>query len=103
VLVISGASGSGKSSLLRAGLIPRLRRKPEWLVISPFDVAREPVRNLLDRLSDALASLGIPRDALDLAKSPNKTTAPRFWMKHCGGWSKPPAPGYSCLSIRLKH
>ena len=40
VLVISGASGSGKSSLLRAGLIPRLRRKPEWVVISPFERSR---------------------------------------------------------------
>ena len=67
VLVISGASGSGKSSLLRAGLIPRLRRKPEWVVISPFEVAREPVRNLLDRLGEALTGLGIPTHGLDLA------------------------------------
>jgi len=71
VLVISGASGSGKSSLLRAGLIPRLRRKPEWVVISPFEVAREPVRNLLDRLGEALAGLSIPADGLDLAKPPD--------------------------------
>jgi WD40 repeat protein len=68
VLVISGASGSGKSSLLRAGLIPRLRRKPEWVVVSPFEVAREPVRNLLDRLGEALACLGIPAQGLDLTK-----------------------------------
>jgi len=71
VLVISGASGSGKSSLLRAGLIPRLRRKPEWVVISPFEVAREPVRNLLDRLAEALAGLGIPAQGLDLTKPPD--------------------------------
>jgi len=67
VLVISGASGSGKSSLLRAGLIPRLRRKHDWVVISPFEVAREPVRNLLDRLGEALTGLGIPTHGLDLA------------------------------------
>src|SRR6516162_4880595 len=71
VLVISGGSGSGKSSLLRAGLIPRLRRKPEWVVISPFEVAREPVRNLLDRLAEALAGLGIPAQGLDLTKPPD--------------------------------
>src|SRR6516164_1104142 len=71
VLVISGASGSGKSSLLRAGLIPRLRRKPEWVVISPFEVAREPVRNLLDRLGEALAGLGVPAQGLDLEKPPD--------------------------------
>ena len=68
VLVISGGSGSGKSSLLCAGLIPRLRRKPEWVVISPFEVARDPVRNLLDRLGEALAGLGIPTHGRDLAK-----------------------------------
>ena len=75
VLVISGASGSGKSSLLRAGLIPRLRRKPERVVISPFEVAREPVRNLLDRLSEALIGLGIPADGLELAKPRGDSTA----------------------------
>src|SRR5262249_6677520 len=74
VLVISGASGSGKSSLLRAGLIPRLRRKHDWLVISPFEVAREPVRNLLDRLGEALAGLGIATQGLDLGKPPDDPT-----------------------------
>src|SRR3954451_1620168 len=75
LLVVSGASGSGKSSLLRAGLIPRLRRKPEWVVISPFEVAREPVRNLLDRLRETLAGLGIPTQGLDLAGPPDGPTA----------------------------
>jgi hypothetical protein len=74
VLVISGASGSGKSSLLRASLIPRLRRKPDWVVISPFEVAREPVRNLLDRLREAFARLTIPTHGLDLAKPPDNPT-----------------------------
>lgn len=74
VLVISGASGSGKSSLLRAGLIPRLLRKHDWVVISPFEVAREPVRNLLDRLGEALAGLGIATQGLDLAKPPDDPT-----------------------------
>src|SRR6516162_4844999 len=74
VLVISGASGSGKSSLLRAGLIPRLRRKPEWVVINPFEVAREPVRGLLVRLNETLAGLGISTDGPDLAKLPDNST-----------------------------
>jgi WD40 repeat protein len=68
VLVISGGSGSGKSSLLRAGLIPRLRRKPEWVVVSPFEVAREPVRNLLERLGETLAGLSTSMDSFDLTK-----------------------------------
>jgi hypothetical protein len=37
VLVIAGASGTGKSSLLKAGHLPRLRKHPErWFVIGPF-------------------------------------------------------------------
>ena len=31
-----GASGSGKSSLMRAGLLPRLKRDLRWVVIDPF-------------------------------------------------------------------
>ena len=76
LLVISGASGSGKSSLLRAGLIPRVRRRSNWVVITPFEVAREPVRNLLDRLREAHASLGIPTQGLDL---PGRRMIRRHW------------------------
>jgi WD40 repeat protein len=37
LLVILGASGSGKSSLLRAGVIPRLKQaNQEWIPLSPF-------------------------------------------------------------------
>src|SRR5262249_49306841 len=71
VLVISGASGSGKSSLLRAGLIPRLRRKRDWIVIRSLEVAREPSRNLLDRLGEALAGLGVSTQGLNLTTPPH--------------------------------
>jgi hypothetical protein len=60
---------------LRAGLIPRLRRKSDWVVISRFEVAREPVRNLLDRVGEALAGLGIPAQGLDLTKTPDDPAA----------------------------
>ena len=49
-LVISGGSGSGKSSLLKAGLIPRLRRQPDWLIVPPFDPSREPIHALISAL-----------------------------------------------------
>jgi formylglycine-generating enzyme required for sulfatase activity len=37
-----GASGSGKSSLMRAGLVPRLKRDPRWVVVEPFRPLRTP-------------------------------------------------------------
>ncbi len=49
-LTVLGGSGSGKSSILRAGVIPRLRRDPQWLVIEPFRPGREPVEELAARL-----------------------------------------------------
>ncbi len=47
-----GASGSGKSSLMRAGLLPRLKRDSRWLVIEPFRPLKSPFDELaciLDR------------------------------------------------------
>jgi hypothetical protein len=36
-LAIVGASGSGKSSLVRAGVVPRLVRSREWVAVAPFE------------------------------------------------------------------
>src|SRR5215216_202159 len=41
LLTILGGSGSGKSSIVRAGVVPRLRRDPQWIVIGPFRPGRE--------------------------------------------------------------
>ena len=46
VLTVLGGSGYGKSSIVRAGVIPRLRRDPQWLVIEPFRPGREPIQEL---------------------------------------------------------
>jgi hypothetical protein len=44
--VILGASGAGKSSLLRAGIIPRLRREaPAWLALRAFRPGADPLLN----------------------------------------------------------
>ncbi|MGD1889525.1 MAG: toll/interleukin-1 receptor domain-containing protein, partial [Cyclobacteriaceae bacterium] len=45
--LILGASGSGKSSLMRAGILPRLGKdKKNWLVIEPLRPKNEPIREL---------------------------------------------------------
>ena len=51
--MLLGASGSGKSSLVRAGVVPRLKRNEnQWLVIEPF----RPLNHPLDELAIAMAS-----------------------------------------------
>lgn len=53
LIAIMGASGSGKSSLLRAGLLPRLARDPHnWILLPPF----RPHRHPLDELAQAVAT-----------------------------------------------
>ncbi|MGH6896991.1 MAG: TIR domain-containing protein [Geminicoccaceae bacterium] len=69
-LVISGGSGSGKSSLLKAGLIPRLRRQPDWLIVPPFDPSREPLHALFAVLRTAAQGAGAE---IDLPQKPPPT------------------------------
>jgi WD40 repeat protein len=55
LLVLLGASGSGKSSLLRAGLLPRLRRSGRgWLVVPPFRPQSQPCQELARALALAV-------------------------------------------------
>ena len=61
LILVLGTSGSGKSSLLRAGLVPFLKQdERHWLVSSPFRPQSAP----LDRLALALAQLGGGKDRL---------------------------------------
>ncbi len=45
--VITGPSGSGKSSLIQAGLLPRLREELKLRIIDPLRPGEDPVRTLL--------------------------------------------------------
>lgn len=60
LLLLLGASGSGKSSLMRAGLLPRLKRdKRNWIILPPF----RPQLHPLDELAQTVAlGLGKPTE-----------------------------------------
>jgi len=58
LLVVVGASGSGKSSLVRAGVLPRVARMPDWRVLGPLRPQRRPDQELvrvLPAVQDAAA------------------------------------------------
>lgn len=59
LLLITGASGSGKSSLMRAGVLPRLKTDPDhWLVPSPIRRGRSALAALADALRSLATDLG---------------------------------------------
>lgn len=63
MVLVLGASGSGKSSLVRAGLLPRIRKNREqWLIIDPFRPQENPFQELAIVITAAFAKLGKVRD-----------------------------------------
>jgi hypothetical protein len=67
VVAIVGPSGSGKSSLLRAGLLPRLEHlKERWVVVPPVRPGKQPTRNLARSLSQAFGARGRERSLAEL-------------------------------------
>jgi WD40 repeat protein len=59
LLLLLGASGSGKSSLVRAGLIPRLKRdRTKWLPLQPFTPGPRPIEQLGQALGKAFSASG---------------------------------------------
>ncbi|MCB9451478.1 MAG: TIR domain-containing protein [Anaerolineaceae bacterium] len=57
LLAVLGASGSGKSSVLMAGLLPQLREThPNWIFLDPMVPGTQPLENLADVLSRKIKS-----------------------------------------------
>jgi WD40 repeat protein len=68
-VAVVGPSGTGKSSLVRAGLLPRLARLPRrWLVVPPLVPGNQPTRNLARNLSKTLAAGQTRRKPAELTK-----------------------------------
>src|SRR5580704_10146108 len=57
LVAVLGASGAGKSSLLRAGVLPRLKRdKRNWITLPPFRPQLHPLEELAQSISVALGA-----------------------------------------------
>jgi WD40 repeat protein len=66
-VLLLGGSGSGKSSLLRAGIIPRLRRNPDqWIIVPPFRPLGRPFESLAYALAAGFEEAGAQREWRDL-------------------------------------
>jgi WD40 repeat protein/energy-coupling factor transporter ATP-binding protein EcfA2 len=66
-VAVVGPSGSGKSSLVHAGVLPRL--KEGWLVVPPVVPGSRPTEALTRRLAQSFAQHGQPRSADELRQS----------------------------------
>ena len=70
--VVLGASGSGKSSLVKAGLIPKLKRETEekWSILSPIRPGERPFQALNQALAkDKLEKVELQKPQKTLAES----------------------------------
>jgi WD40 repeat protein len=57
MIAVLGASGAGKSSLLRAGVLPRLKRdKRNWIALAPFRPQIHPLEELAQAIAMALGT-----------------------------------------------
>jgi WD40 repeat protein len=65
-LVVLGASGSGKSSLVRAGIIPRLRERDAWVVMEPLRPGLRPFDALALAIEASFGRHGIKRPWQDV-------------------------------------
>jgi energy-coupling factor transporter ATP-binding protein EcfA2 len=69
LVAIVGPSGSGKSSLVRAGLLPRLEKlKERWVVVPPVLPEQQPIRNLASILAQAFSVRGHERSSGELER-----------------------------------
>jgi energy-coupling factor transporter ATP-binding protein EcfA2 len=72
-VAIVGPSGSGKSSLLRAGLLARLARQPErWVLVPPLLPGTRPTHQLTLSLAQAFAATGRSRPPEELTTYLNR-------------------------------
>jgi hypothetical protein len=63
-LLVHGASGGGKSSIVRAGVYPKLKISADWIVAPLFKTSSQPWEGILQSLSHSLLCAGIGEDKI---------------------------------------
>lgn len=70
-VAVIGPSGSGKSSLVRAGLLPALgRRRGLWVTTPPFAPGADPLASFTSSLAAALPDMTVEQVRTELAQGP---------------------------------
>jgi WD40 repeat protein len=78
-VAVVGPSGSGKSSLVHAGLIPALtQRRRRWVVLPTFTPEDRPIRNLARSVAAALPGVQVDALAAQLTAEPDALLA---WLE----------------------
>ncbi len=77
LMMVLGSSGSGKSSLVLAGMLPALRRdRQQWRLVPPLRPGRDPLQALAQAFSQAFGEAGQTLDADTILRGLVPTTAP---------------------------
>jgi WD40 repeat protein len=68
ILMVVGGSGCGKSSLVRAGVLPRIAGEDYWLALPPIVPSIDPLGSLVRAIADLIVARRISFDVTTLRK-----------------------------------
>lgn len=82
LIVVLGASGSGKSSLVKAGLLPDLTNESQWHIFTPIRPGESPISALnLVLTQEKLPMIGLSSGSTD-SKANRLAESFRSWCQH---------------------